>query len=54
MYVNSFVYFGVDQEPGGACNYFGRHFRFDKTTEAGKSMLSVFLAAGMGDRKVSI
>ncbi|GAA6168931.1 hypothetical protein [Sessilibacter corallicola] len=54
MYVNSFVYFGIDNAPEDTCNYFGRHFRFDATTEAGKNMFSVLLAAEMADRKIAI
>ncbi|TRY33411.1 hypothetical protein [Aliiglaciecola sp. M165] len=49
------IRFGVDEPPAGkVCDYFGRHYQFNATTEAGKNMLSILLAAEMSNRKVDI
>lgn len=55
LYGGKYFQFGVHNPPTGkVCNYFGRHFRFDATTSAGKNILSVLMAAEMADRKVDI
>ena len=49
------IRFGVDNPPAGkVCDYFYRHFTFDATTEEGKNMLTILLAAEMSNRKLDI
>lgn len=49
------IRFGVDNPPAGkVCDSYGRHFQFDATTEGGKNILSMLLAAEMADRKIDI
>ena len=46
--------FAVDNPPANTCNYHGRHFGFDATTDAGRNMLSILIAAHMSGKKVDI
>lgn len=48
------VKFGVSTPPSDTCNYHGRHLKFDASTEAGKNMLSIFLAAKMSGKSINI
>ncbi len=49
------IKFSVDNEDtSNTCNYYGRSFAFDATTDAGKNMLSILLAATMSGKKIDI
>ena len=50
------IYFGIAKEnlPKDLCSYWGRNFTFDATTEVGKNMLSILLAAKMANKKIDI
>jgi hypothetical protein len=48
------INFGVSAAPEDTCNYYGRHFTFDATTEAGKNMLSILLAAHLSKKEVDV
>ena len=55
LYGAGTISFGVDNAPSAStCNYYNRHFKFDATTESGKNMLSIILAAYMSGKKISI
>ncbi|GLX78751.1 hypothetical protein tinsulaeT_20910 [Thalassotalea insulae] len=51
---DGYVSFGTDKPVTDSCNYFGYQFTFDTTTEAGKSKLSLLLAAKMAEKKVNL
>ena len=49
------IRFGVDNPPAGkVCDSYGRHFQFNATTEGGKNILSMLLAAEMSGRKIDV
>ncbi|WP_218419953.1 hypothetical protein [Alteromonas lipotrueae] len=54
LFGNSNILFGVSAPPLNTCDYFGRHFKFDATTDGGKNMLSILLAAHLSDRNVDV
>lgn len=54
MFGNSTIFFGVSTPPSDTCDYYGRDFTFDATTEGGKNMLSMLIAAYMADKKVDV
>jgi len=54
MFGNSKIFFGVNTPPSDTCDYHGRDFIFDATTEGGKNMLSMLIAAYMADKKVDV
>lgn len=54
IYGGDQIRFGITNPPADTCSYFGRHFVFDATTEKGKNMLSILLAAEMSGREVDV
>lgn len=54
LFGNSKILFGVNTPPPSTCDYFGRQFQFDATTEGGKNMLSILLAARMSGESIDI
>ena len=54
FYGSSSIEFAVDSAPSTTCSSWGYHFRFDATTDAGKNMLSILLAAKMADKQVNL
>lgn len=55
IYGNSNISFGIKNPPlNYVCSYYSRNFTFDATTEAGKNMLSILLAAKMANKKIDI
>ena len=55
IYGSSIVSFGIANPPSkDLCSYWSRNFRFDATTEAGKNMLSILLAAKMANKKIDV
>ncbi|WP_347331330.1 hypothetical protein [Marinimicrobium locisalis] len=48
------IKFGVDNPPDDTCDYHNRTFKFDGTTERGKNILSILLAAKMAGKNVNI
>lgn len=48
------IRFGIQSPPDDTCNYFGRHFQFDATTEKGKNLLTILLAAKMGNKQIDV
>lgn len=54
MFGSTAILFGVANPPTDTCDYFGRHFYFDATTDSGKNMLSMLLAAEMANRKINV
>ena len=49
------IKFGVDNRTtSDTCAYWGRHFKFDATTAAGKNILSILLAAKMANKKITV
>jgi hypothetical protein len=56
IYGSKGVAFGIAKQnlPKDLCSYWGRQFTFDATTESGKNMLSILLAAKMANKKIDI
>ena len=56
IYGGKGVAFGIAKQnlPKDLCSYWGRQFTFDATTESGKNMLSILLAAKMANKKIDI
>jgi len=54
IYGSTTIKFGVDNQPSDTCAHFLRQFYFDATTESGKNMLSIMLAAKMANKKIDI
>jgi hypothetical protein len=55
IFANKIVYFGIDNpSTQKLCKYYSRNFKFNATTEAGKNMLSILLAAKMANKKIDI
>jgi hypothetical protein len=55
MYGSGNIMFGVNNAPtDSTCTYYNRHFTFDATTESGKNMLLIILAAQTARKKVTI
>lgn len=54
IYGNGLIRFGMDTPPANTCEYFGRHFEFDATTEGGKVLMSMLLAAHLSKQKLDI
>lgn len=56
IFGSSTINFGILNPPyeKGLCSYYSRNFRFDATTEAGKNMLSILLAAKMANKKIDV
>ena len=49
------IKFGVNNaDTTNTCSIYGRHFQFDATTEGGKNMLSILLAASMAGKKINV
>ncbi len=48
------IKFGVNGPPSDTCDYFSRQFKFDATTESGKNILSIQLAAMMSKKEIDI
>lgn len=47
--------FGVDNaSTQNTCDYWGRQFIFDATSESGKNMFTIIIAANMAGKKVDI
>ncbi len=45
----------VDNAPtGSTCSYWGSQFHFDATTDAGRNMFSIILAAHVGNKPINI
>ena len=54
IFGSSTIKFGINTPPNDVCSYFTRHFIFDATTDKGKNMLAILLAAKMGNRSINI
>lgn len=56
IYGSKGIGFGIAKNnlPKDLCSYWGRQFTFDATTESGKNMLSILLAAKMANKKIDI
>ncbi|MCP5012554.1 MAG: hypothetical protein GY942_21455 [Aestuariibacter sp.] len=54
IYGSNFINFGVQNPPSDTCSYYNRQFRFDSTTAKGKTILSILLAAKLGNKKVNV
>ena len=56
IYGSKTISFGIAKQnlPKNLCSFWGRHFIFDATTESGKNMLSILLAAKMANKKIDI
>jgi hypothetical protein len=55
MFGSGNIKFGVDNAPTeSTCTYYNRHFTFDATTEPGKNMLLIILAAQTAGKKVTL
>jgi hypothetical protein len=55
MFGSDSIKFAVDNAPtDSTCTYYNRHFTFDATTEPGKNMLLIILAAQTAGKKVAI
>ncbi|WP_155761643.1 hypothetical protein [Alteromonas mediterranea] len=54
LFGNGSILFGVSTPPPNTCDYFGRHFKFDATTDGGKNLLSILLAAHLSDKNVDV
>lgn len=48
------TYVGFSAQPPGTCSYWGEYMKFDTTTDAGKNMLSVVIAAKVSKHSVNI
>jgi hypothetical protein len=55
MFGSGNIKFSVDNAPADStCTYYNRHFTFDATTDSGKNMLLIILAAQTAGKKVTI
>ncbi|MGD8908499.1 MAG: hypothetical protein PVI92_04060 [Chromatiales bacterium] len=55
MFGSDNIKFAVNNAPtGSTCTYYNRHFTFDATTDSGKNMLLIILAAHMSGKKVAL
>ena len=55
MYGAGNIHFGVENgSKSNTCDNYGRSFKFDATTEAGKNMLSILLSASLAGKKVDL
>ena len=54
MYGSGYIHISVDNAPSNTCDYYSWDFRFDATTDEGKNMFSMLLAAQMSDRPIEV
>jgi len=54
MFGSDIIMFGTSTPPADTCSHHGRHFKFDATTESGKNLLSILLAAKLANKKIDI
>lgn len=55
IYGSRVIKFGVDNaDAATTCSYFGRVYMFDATTDNGKNMLSILMAAHLSGKKVDV
>lgn len=48
------ILFGFSSTPSDLCNYYERQLIFDATTDKGKNMLSILLAAKLSGKKIDV
>ena len=48
------TYVGFVTQPAGTCDNWSEHMKFDSTTDGGKNMLSVLIAAKLADRGLNL
>ena len=55
LYGSSYITFGIDNAPNDKmCNYHGRHLTFDATTDKGRNILSILLAAHLSGKNIDV
>ena len=55
IYGSEIIRFGMQHAPTDkTCDYHGRHFQFDSTTDGGKAMLAILLTAHATKQKVYV
>ncbi|MDR6984488.1 hypothetical protein J2X32_003132 [Rheinheimera pacifica] len=48
------TYVGFVAQPPGTCDNWTEHMKFDSTTDGGKNMLSVLIAAKLSERRLDL
>lgn len=54
VYVGQYISFAVNSPPADTCSLYGRQFKFSGTTESGKNLLAMLLAAEMAGKDVDL
>ena len=54
LYGSSAIKFGISNPSSDTCSYYGRQFIFDATTDKGKNILSILLAAKMANKNINV
>jgi len=54
IYGSDDILFGFSSTPSDLCKYYNRQLKFDATTEKGKNILSILLAAKMSGKRIDV